>query len=183
MLFNSLRVISNRFQCQISYVLHRHLSADAELTVFGPALFSSSFLSFISAQGESVMPARAQGRFQTVLACKAGEQRFMYRAKCYNVGVLCFCFVILNTTDVNSFLRDLIYTARLHGCLVLQHPCSNCQSTQWDHCNYWQNLSVLWMYKLHNDIHLQSEISFVKTYEEFCKFPKEFALKIISAYI
>lgn len=39
------------------------------------------------------------------------------------------------------------------------------------------------MYKLHNDIHLQSEISFVKTYEEFCKFPKEFALKIISAYI
>lgn len=39
------------------------------------------------------------------------------------------------------------------------------------------------MYKLHNNIHLQSEISFVKTYEELCKFPKEFALKIISAYI
>lgn len=42
--------------------------------------------------------------------------------------------------------------------------------------------SVLWMCKLHN-IHLQSEISFVETYEELCKFPKEFALKIISAYI
>ena len=43
--------------------------------------------------------------------------------------------------------------------------------------------SVLWMYKLHKNIHLQSEISFVRTYEELCKFPKEFALKIISAYI
>lgn len=42
---------------------------------------------------------------------------------------------------------------------------------------------VLWMYKLHNDVHLLSEISFVKTYEKLCKFPMEFALKIISAYI
>lgn len=43
--------------------------------------------------------------------------------------------------------------------------------------------SVLWMYKLHDDVHLQSEISLIDTYEELCTFPKEFALKIISAYI
>lgn len=42
--------------------------------------------------------------------------------------------------------------------------------------------SVLWMYKLHNNGHLQSEISFVETYKKLCKFPKEFALKVISAY-
>lgn len=44
-----------------------------------------------------------------------------------------------------------------------------------------ETYSVLWM--LHNNIHLQSEISVVENYEELCKFPKEFALKIISAYI
>lgn len=32
--------------------------------------------------------------------------------------------------------------------------------------------SVLWMYKLHSSIHLQSEISFVETSEKLCKFPK-----------
>lgn len=46
-----------------------------------------------------------------------------------------------------------------------------------------QTYSVLWMYKLHNNIHLQSKISSVENYEELCKFPKDFALKLISAYI
>lgn len=129
------------------------------------------------------MSARAQGRFQTVQVCEVEEQQPMYRAKCYSVGaggVLSFCFVILNTYDVNSFLRDLIYTD-LQGYLVQQYPCSKCQFYPQDHCNYWQNLAVLLMCKLHNNIHLLSEISFVKTYEELCKFPMEFALKIISA--
>lgn len=43
--------------------------------------------------------------------------------------------------------------------------------------------SVLWMYKLHSSIHLQSEISFVEIYQKLCTFLKAFALKIISAYI
>ena len=37
--------------------------------------------------------------------------------------------------------------------------------------------SVLWMYKLHNEIHLQSEISLIDTYERLCTFPKKFAFK------
>lgn len=96
----------------------------------------SSFVSFISAQGELEMSARAQGRFQTVLACKAREQKFMYRVKYYSVGGSLFLFCNSQHNVVNSFLRDLIYTD-LHGCLVQQHPCSKCQFTQWDHCNYW----------------------------------------------
>lgn len=81
-------------------------------------------------KGELEMPARAQGRFQTVLVCKAGERNSLCTEQSITVsGVLFFCFVILNTTDVNSFLRDLIYTD-LHGCLVQQHPCSKCQFTQ-----------------------------------------------------
>lgn len=43
--------------------------------------------------------------------------------------------------------------------------------------------SVLWMYKLHSSIHLQSEISFVEIYQKLCTFLEAFALKIISAYI
>ncbi len=173
-------VINIRCQCQRSFFALQGLRSDTKLTFFLLCLFF--FFCFVhSAQGELEMPARAQGRFQTVLACKAGEQQFMYRAKRYSVGGSLFCFVILNTTDVNSFLRDLIYTD-LHGWLVQQHPCGKCQFNQYDHCNYWRNLSVLWMYKLHNNIYLLSEIS-SKTYEELCKFPKEFALKIISAYV
>lgn len=39
------------------------------------------------------------------------------------------------------------------------------------------------MYKLHDNVHLQSELSFVNINEELCKFPMEFVLKIISAYL
>lgn len=39
------------------------------------------------------------------------------------------------------------------------------------------------MYKLHDHVHLQSELSFVRNIEELCKFPMEFVLKIISSYI
>lgn len=69
------------------------------------------------------MPARAQGRFQTVLVCKTGGAALHVQSKVFQCRGFLFCFVILNTTDVNSFLRDLIYTD-LHGCLIQQHPCS-----------------------------------------------------------
>lgn len=39
------------------------------------------------------------------------------------------------------------------------------------------------MYKLQDNVLLQSELSFVHIIEELCKFPMEFVLKIISAYI
>lgn len=91
---------------------------------------------------------------------------------------LSFCFVTLNT-NVNSFLWNLISTD-LYGRIVQQHPCSKCKCYSQSYCNY---IKILWMYKLHDNVHLQSELSFVHITEEFCKFPMEYVLKIISAYI
>lgn len=91
---------------------------------------------------------------------------------------LSFCFVTLEI-DVNSFLRDLI-SMDLYGHIVQQHPCSKCKCYSRSYCNY---LEILWMYKLHDNVLLQSELSFVHITEELCKFPMEFLSKIISAYI
>lgn len=162
-------VITTRCQCQRSYLFHRQKSNNAQLTVFVLALcFLCS--SSVSAQGESETPARAQGRFPTAPACRAARtQRLMYRAKYWNVaggvwwwggrvGSPFFCFVILNTTDVNSFLRDLI-SNDLHGRVAQQHPCSSCRFVRWHVVITGDAFSDWWMYKLHNYIHLQREIS------------------------
>lgn len=102
----------------------------------------------------------------------------MYRGVSPWVRVgLSFCFVILET-NVNSFLRDLI-SMDLYGHIVQQHPCSKCKCYSHSYCNY---LEILWMYKLHDNVLLQSELSFVHI-TELCKFPIKFVLKIISAYI
>lgn len=44
-------------------------------------------------------------------------------------------------TDVNSFLRDLIYTD-LYGRIVQQCPCSKCKCYSQSYCNY---LEMVWM--------------------------------------
>lgn len=67
----------------------------------------------------------------------------------------------------------------LYGRIVQQHPRSKCKCYSQSYCNY---LEILWMYKLHDNVLLQSELSFVHIVEELCKFPMEFVLKIISAY-
>lgn len=115
-------------------------------------VFFSPFLSTLHfAQGESETHARAQGRFRTAPACKEEEAS---RIQCTEpsvavsaegcggerreLGGVTFRFVILKTTDVNSFLRDLI-SMDLHGCLIGQHPCGECQFYPRHGCKYRQD--------------------------------------------